>query len=143
MEIRPFIKEHGYIVFQDINNMLIGNQKSLSFIDNLEVDDCFTGVKENRPIVCGGIIKYWQGCYEGWVIASHYINNYPIETARTIKKYTDYLIEKNNIHRLQTAVLHSFDDGHRFAKFLGMEPEGLMKKYDYMEQDYMRYARVS
>ena len=118
MEIRPFIKEHGYIVFQDINNMLIGNQKSLSFINDLE------------------------GCYEGWVIASHHINKYPIETARTIKKYTNYLIEKNKIHRLQTAVLHSFDDGHRFAKFLGMEPEGLMKKYDYMEQDYMRYARV-
>jgi hypothetical protein len=50
--------------------------------------------KNNRPIVCGGIIKYWQGCYEGWVIASHHINKYPIETARTIKKYTNYLIKK-------------------------------------------------
>jgi hypothetical protein len=40
-------------------------------------------------------------------------------------------------------VLHNFEDGHRFAKFLGMKPEGLMEKYDYMQQDYVRYARIS
>lgn len=143
MEVRPFIKEHGYLIFNNINNQLLGVQTDLSFIDDLEIDYCFTGVKNKEPIVCGGVIKYWQGCYEGWVIASSKINNYPFEVARTIKKYTDILIKEKEIHRLQTAVLHNFEDGHRFAKFLGMKPEGLMEKYDYMQQDYVRYARIS
>jgi hypothetical protein len=33
MEVRPFIKEHGYVIFDVINNALIGHQKDLSFID--------------------------------------------------------------------------------------------------------------
>ena len=35
-----------------------------------------------------------------------------------------------------------FIEGYRFAQFLGMKQEGIMKKYDYMKKDYMRYARV-
>ena len=49
MEIRPFIKEHGYVIFNVINNALIGHQKDLSFIDKLEVDHCFTAVKNSQP----------------------------------------------------------------------------------------------
>ena len=142
MDIYPFIKEHGYLVFKNINNSLIGHQNDLSFIDTLEIDDCYTGVKDGRPIICGGVIKLWQGCYEGWVLGSSFINLYPVEVARTIRKETDRLIKKNKIHRLQTAVLSNFIEGHRFAKFLGMKEEGIMRKYDYMEQDYIRFARV-
>tara|TARA_R100000655_G_scaffold102901_1_gene148978 strand:+ start:7117 stop:7557 length:441 start_codon:yes stop_codon:yes gene_type:complete len=142
MEVRPFLKEHGYVVFNQINNSLIGNQTDLSFINELEVGDCFTGVKDNKPIICGGVIKMWQGCYEGWVIATHHVNDYPIETARLIKNYVDELIKKNNMHRLQTAVLKGYTQGYRFAEFLGMKQEGIMEKYDYMQQDYIRYARI-
>ena len=38
MDLRPFIKEHGYLVFNEINNQLIGNQTNMSFIDSLEND---------------------------------------------------------------------------------------------------------
>tara|TARA_Y100000004_G_C8736699_1_gene336547 strand:+ start:18 stop:449 length:432 start_codon:yes stop_codon:yes gene_type:complete len=142
MDLRPFLKEHGYLVFNEINNQLIGNQTNMSFIDSLEIDDCFTAVKNNRPIICGGVIRLWEGCYEGWVIATHYVNQYPVETARLIKGCTDVLFEKNNMHRLQTAVLKGYLQGYRFAEFLGMKAEGEMRKYDYMKQDYIRYARV-
>tara|TARA_Y100001973_G_C5077126_1_gene270591 strand:- start:39 stop:470 length:432 start_codon:yes stop_codon:yes gene_type:complete len=142
MEVRPFLKEHGYVVFNQINNSLIGNQTDLSFIDDLENGDCFTAVKNNEPLICGGVIKLWQGCYEGWVIATNKVDDYPVETARLIKSYVDDLIIKNKMHRLQTAVLVGYKQGYRFAEFLGMKNEGLMKKYDYMQQDYMRYARV-
>ena len=46
------------------------------------------------------------------------------------------------MHRLQTAVLKGYIQGYRFAEFLGMKAEGEMRKYDYMKQDYIRYARV-
>ena len=142
MDIFPFIKEHGYIVYQDINSSLIGQTKDLSFIDNLEIDDCFTGVINGRPVVCGGVIKLWEGCFEGWVIASRSIQIYSFDICKTIRRYTDNLFFKNNMHRLQTAVIKDFSEGYRFAQFLGMQQEGIMKKYDYMKKDYMRFARV-
>jgi len=142
MEVRPFLKEHGYVVFSEINNQLIGHQTDLSFIDSLEAGDCFTAVKDGRPIICGGVIEMWKGCYEGWVITSEHANRHPFSIAKLIKNYVDELIIKNKMHRLQTAVLLGYLQGYRFAEFLGMKEEGLMKKYDYMQQDYIRYARV-
>ena len=142
MEVRPFLKEHGYVVFSEINNQLIGHQTDLSFIDNLEVGDCFTAVMDNRPIICGGVIEMWKGCYDGWVITTHHANKYPFQIAKLIKKYVDDLIIKHDMHRLQTAVLKGYTQGYRFAEFLGMKQEGIMEKYDYMQQDYIRYARI-
>ena len=142
MEVRPFLKEHGYVVFSEINNQLIGHQTDLSFIDSLEVGDCFRAVKDGRPIICGGVIEMWKGCYEGWGITSSHANKHPFSIAKLIKNYVDELIVKNKMHRLQTAVLLGYLQGYRFAEFLGMKEEGLMKKYDYMQQDYIRYARV-
>ena len=142
MDIFPFIKEHGYIIYKDINSSIIGQNKDLSFINNLEVDDCYTGVINGKPVVCGGVIKLWDGCFEGWVIASKSIQLHSFDVCKTIRRYTDKLYKKNKMHRLQTAVQKDFIEGYRFAQFLGMKQEGIMKKYDYLKQDYMRYARV-
>ena len=51
------------------------------------------------------------------------------------------LIISYKVKRLQTAVKKDFLLGHRFAKWLGMEEEGLMRKYQNNE-DYIRFARV-
>ena len=132
MEVSPFLTEHGYVDFSEINNQLIGNQKDLSFIDSLEVGDCFTAVKNNRPIICGGVIEMWKGCYEGWVLTTHHANKYPFHIAKLIKNSVDELIDKHQMHRLQTAVLKGYTQGYRFAEYLGMKQEGIMEKYDYM-----------
>ena len=62
-------------------------------------------------------------------------------TARVVKKALEQLIEENKIVRLQTTVKKNFKLGHRFAKWLGLENEGIMKKY-ISNQDHIRYARI-
>jgi hypothetical protein len=74
-------------------------------------------------------------------MGSSLIWNFRIVSAKIIKKEMENLILKNNIKRLQTAVKKDFLLGHRFAKWLGMEEEGLMRKYQNNE-DYIRFARV-
>jgi RimJ/RimL family protein N-acetyltransferase len=49
---------------------------------------------------------------------------------------------KYNIKRVQTAVRSDFDKGIRFAKWLGLENEGLMKHYGFDGSDQYRYARI-
>ena len=62
--------------------------------------------------------------------------------AKEIKKRTDVLCEKNKIHRLQTSVKAEFKTGVRFANWLGLETEGLMKKYGPDGSDYLRMAKI-
>ena len=70
------------------------------------------------------------------------INKNKVYFAKSVKKGLEDLIEKLDIIRLQTAIKENFPTGFRFAEWLGMENEGLMKKYDIYGNNCYRYARV-
>ena len=101
----------------------------------------FTLMLDDTPIVAGGIVPIWQGVAEGWVLSSKHINNYKIKAAGSIKKRLDYLCTNNKIIRLQTAVKEKFFIGIRFAEWLGLEKEGLMKYYGLDGTNYWRMAK--
>ena len=84
----------------------------------------------------------WDGVAEGWVLATNEINNYPITFARVMKQRTDMMIANNKIKRLQTSVKADCDLAIRFAKWLGLKEEGLMKNYGADGSDYYRFARI-
>ncbi len=111
-------------------------------LNELEVPGMsFTAIKDNKIICSGGVIPVWDQVFEGWVMGSHLIWQNRISAAKIIKKGMEFLIKQNNIVRLQTAVKKDFYLGHRFAEWLGMEKEGIMKKYQNNE-DYIRFARI-
>jgi hypothetical protein len=68
--------------------------------------------------------------------------NHPLAVAKAIKKDFAIVAKKNNIKRVQTAVRVDFDKGLRFAKWLGLENEGLMKYYGFDGSHQYRYARI-
>ena len=102
----------------------------------------FTLLDNNVPICSGGIIPTWMGNAQGWAIASKRIFKNKIKAARLIKKRTDLLCNNNKIWRLQTAVKANFTIGVRFAEFLGLKKEGLMKMYGPDKTDYFRMAKI-
>ena len=104
--------------------------------------NAYTLFINDKPIVAGGIFILWQGVAEGWVIANRNIYDVKFLAAKEIKKRTDVLCEKNKIHRLQTSVKAEFKTGVRFANWLGLETEGLMKKYGPDGSDYLRMAKI-
>ena len=67
----------------------------------------------------------WGGVAEGWVMATQDVWRHPIVIARAIKKNFEVLAENNKIKRVQTAVRADFDIGLKFAKWLGLEEEGI------------------
>ena len=83
----------------------------------------------------------WGNVYEGWVMATIDIHDYPIQTARIIKKIFDRVMVDNKVERLQTTVRSDFEIGHKFAQWLGLKSEGIMKHY-MDKEDYNLYARV-
>ena len=52
------------------------------------------------------------------------------------------LIKNNNIKRLQTSVKADCEMAIRFAKWLGLKPEGVMKSYGPAGEDFIRFARI-
>ena len=101
----------------------------------------FTLMLNETPIVSGGIIPIWIGVAEGWVLSSKHIFDYKIKAASSVKKRLDYLCTNNKIIRLQTAVKEKFFVGIRFAEWLGLEKEGLMKYYGLDGTNYWRMAK--
>lgn len=143
--IVPYRKEHGdQIINEGLNYELLKIDASYEElrIDHSRPGMSFTLLGDGTPIVCGGIIPLWNGVCEGWVIGGKRIFQAKIKAARLIKKRTDLLCLNNNVSRLQTAVKAGFKEGYRFAKFLGLQDEGLMKKYGPDGSDYYRMAKI-
>jgi RimJ/RimL family protein N-acetyltransferase len=84
----------------------------------------------------------WDGVAEGWVLATNKVWNHPLVIARAIKKNFTRLAKENNIKRVQTAVRADFTIGLKFASWLGLENEGLMKRYGFDGSDHFRFARI-
>lgn len=143
--IVPYRKEHGdQIINEGLNYELLKIDASYEElrIDHSRPGMSFTLLGDGEPIVCGGIIPLWNGVCEGWIIGGKRIFQAKIKAARLIKKRTDLLCLNNNVSRLQTAVKAGFKEGYRFAKFLGLQDEGLMKKYGPDGSDYYRMAKI-
>jgi hypothetical protein len=107
-----------------------------------EVGMSFTGLVDNKPIAAGNVFHLWDGVAEGWVLATKEIYKYPVFCAKHIKKRTEMLIKNNNIKRLQTSVKADCEMAIRFAKWLGLKPEGVMKSYGPAGEDFIRFARI-
>ena len=144
-ELKPFKQEHAdKIVSYGMNHKLM--EIDASFKDSriclADRGDAYTLFLNKKPIVAGGICLLWEGVAEGWVLANKNIYEIKFLAPKLIKVHTIKLCKKNKIKRLQTTVKYDFKTGIRFASWLGLKPEGLMKSYGPDESDYLRMARI-
>ena len=102
----------------------------------------FTLLADNNIVLCGGITPLWDGVAEGWIIASKRIYEHKIKSVSAIKKRLDLLCINNKIWRVQTSVKEDFKVGVRFAEWLGLEKEGLMRMYGPDKTNYIRMAKI-
>jgi hypothetical protein len=110
---------------------------------NLEENGlAFTGAVNRKIVASAGIKRIWGNVGEGWVLATYDIWNHPITIARAIKKNFEELAKAHNFKRIQTAVRADFGIGIRFAKWMGLSNEGLMRNYGFDGSDHYRFARI-
>ena len=143
--IVPFENKHAeQILDQGLNSDLLElkpeHRKYAYFLK--EVGMSFTGLINNKPIAAGGVFHLWDGVAEGWVLATKDIYKYPVFCAKHIKQRTEIILKANKIKRLQTSVKANCDVALRFAKWLGLKEEGLMKNYGPDGSDFIRFARI-
>ena len=148
LHIVPYTAEHGqFILSCQMNHKVLEADKNYINIEgnakNLEQDDlAFTGLVNNKPLFAAGMKMIWGQVAEGWVIATQDVWNHPLSVAKAIKKDFARIAKENNITRVQTSIRKDFEQGQRFAEWLGLENEGLMRKFGFDGTDQYRYARI-
>ena len=145
LHIVPYTKEHGQFILscQMNHKVLEADRKYMEDSKNLvEQNLAFTGLINNDPIFAAGMKIIWGQVAEGWVIATNEMWKYPLGVAKAIKKDFANVARQHNIKRVQTAIRKDFKQGLRFAEWLGLENEGLMKSYGFDGSDQYRYARI-
>ena len=148
LHIVPYTAEHGqFILSCQMNHKVLEADKNYINIEgnakNLEQDNlAFTGLVNNKPIFAAGMKMIWGQVAEGWVIATQDVWNHPLSVAKAIKKDFARIAKENNITRVQTSIRKDFEQGQRFAEWLGLENEGLMRKFGFDGTDQYRYARI-
>ena len=145
LHIIPYTKEHGQFILscQMNHKVLEADKRYMDNAKSLEQDNlAFTGMVRSKPIFAAGMKMVWGRVAEGWVIATGDIWNHPLSVARAIKKDFSRVARQHNIQRVQTAIRKDFKEGQRFAEWLGLENEGLMKNFGFDGTDQYRYARI-
>ncbi len=148
LHIVPYTKEHGqFILSCQMNHKVLEADRHYINVEgdakNLEQDHlAFTGIVNNKPIFAAGMKIIWGQVAEGWVIATNEMWKHPIGVAKAIKKDFARVAKENNITRVQSAIRKDFKQGLRFAEWLGLEREGLMKKFGFDGTDQYMYARI-
>ena len=148
LHIVPYTAEHGqFILSCQMNHKVLEADKHYINIEfnakNLEQDHlAFTGLIDKKPIFAAGMKMVWGQVAEGWVIATQDVWDYPLSVAKAIRKDFARVAKENNIVRVQTAIRKDFVQGQRFAEWLGLENEGLMRKFGFDGTDQYRYARI-
>ena len=145
LHIVPYQKGHGaFILSQQMNHVLMDKDAEFDG-DAMNLEEqglSFTGIVNNEPIFAAGMKPIWTGVAECWLLATAKVWNHPLLVAKAIKKDFEKVAKQHNIRRVQTAVRSEFGIGIRFAKWLGLENEGLMKQYGFDGTDHYRFARL-
>ena len=103
----------------------------------------YTALLESKVFMIGGVYGLWQNVGEAWFIASNKIH----ESARPFIRFakTDVMqkvVDENGLWRVQAVCKEDWPAALKFARFMGFEPEGVMRKYGPEGMDYIRVAWV-
>jgi RimJ/RimL family protein N-acetyltransferase len=141
----PFVPAHAEaLLADDLNEGCpeIVDDWSAWIGDLVNPDMAFTGIENGHLVGSAGLIKIWPGVSEAWFVGSWRLNNNVMAGARATRRKLDELMKAHELHRIQAVVRADWPTARRFARYLGMKDEGVMKQYGSDRMDYMRVAKT-
>lgn len=98
--------------------------------------------KDGTCVGAAGVRQINLKTFEGWAILSEDSHKNIKSILRAVDLFIQNYFEYGVADRFQATVRLSYEKGHRFAKLLKFEPEGILKNYENGE-DFMIYGRVN
>jgi hypothetical protein len=96
---------------------------------------------DTEVIAIVGVNRLRKGVGEVWALPCVGIERYSKAFVRNIKKVLDVCFNDLDMFRLEMAILHNWDTGKRWAKYLGFKEEGYAIKWDGVN-DHHIYAKL-
>ena len=126
MIIVPFLPMHleGFEP-QDMQIEVLDYMSKIEYGEYLFNAGEASSLVDEKVIACAGLSQIHKYRAESWAIISKDIK--PNQLLRFSKEIRNFF-NKSPIKRIETTVLHSFENGHKWAKLLGMKnetPDGL------------------
>lgn len=83
---------------------------------------------DSKVVACCGVRLMWPGVGEAWAIFDTNIGKYHIDP-QIGKKVIRSMMEKNNLFRLQCTPRTNWQPGISYVRYLGFEPEGVLRRF--------------
>jgi RimJ/RimL family protein N-acetyltransferase len=101
-----------------------------------------TAFVDGEPIAIGGLVIYWPGVGESWLILSKKANDHKTEITRCIRRIVKQFVTENKLHRLQVNVRTDFPQARKLVEHLGFVYEGTLKRYTPNGVDCWMFAKT-
>lgn len=101
----------------------------------------YTGMCGDKIVAAAGIVPYWRGTGEAWVIVCKDVRKY-IGLPGAIRELLDCLQETHKFWRVQAPVKVDNPVTRRLVRWLGFQEEGILRGYAPDGTDCYMYARV-
>lgn len=103
----------------------------------VDAGPCYTGRYHGKIVICAGVVNLWQGRGSAWALLAGDAGKCMRQIHREVEKFLDGC----GIRRVEAYVYPDFEPGHRWARMLGFEPEGLMRAFQ-RGADMVMYSRI-
>lgn len=105
--------------------------------------EAITFLHNDEPIAIVGWYLISPGVLQVWSLISDGVSQCPIAFHKSVRLLIEHGFERFELRRMQMSVRLGFGPGWKWAKALGFNCEGVMKKYGTDGSDYWLFARVA
>lgn len=103
----------------------------------------YTGVLNDRVLVCAGVSILWPGVGEAWLLTHPDIGEHKFWFYRRLRKMFNLIVKVHQLHRVQSDVDCTFKESCDMMRHLGFEVESIMTSYGPNREDFVRYTLVA
>ena len=101
----------------------------------------FTGTYDDQVFAMFGLVPYWKGCYECWLIPASNLDTHMMKMHRTAIRFFEYTAKVLRAKRYQCYVFSENVRAIRWIEMMVFKKEGLMKNFGPNQEDHFLYAR--
>lgn len=101
-----------------------------------------TAMLHGRPAAVFGSVSIWRGVEELWMLCEERARKYPVLMTKAGRIFLLHRVIAGNLHRIQATVRCDDLSAIRWAESLGLEYEGVMRRYGADQMDYQIMART-
>jgi hypothetical protein len=125
----------------------------LRFMDTAAPDDCrasltlgpsWTAVNGDAvPVACGGVRVFWGRMGELWIVTNPFLAEVcKIALLRAMRTLVESVARDMRLGRLQMISEAARKDSERCARWLGLEPEAVLRAYGPSGKDCFIFSKI-